>query len=288
MGDHQRKLISDLLSRMAAAYPRTFFVDPRQVRPLKIGIYENLCAALPAGVEPRQVKRFLSWYIHRAAYQRALMQGQGRIDLTGAMVDDDIPATIREQAREHWQQLKEAWAARQGASSGKTDPPAKPPPAKTRRPAAASPAPLNLEELYAMAVDAKLEVTLKFTTLPNAQPVGPGKLAFALKTQDGQFVTAEVGNKVWNKLVKAAADWPAWTAALSGTMGAGTGQGFALANPGLQVFERKAKAPEAATPAAAGANPAEPAAVPPALVATDPNPANRKPVLSLKSRKATS
>ena len=43
-----------------------------------------------------------------------------------------------------------------------------------------------------MAVDAKLEVTLKFSTLPNAKPAGQGKMAFALKTPDGQFVTAEV------------------------------------------------------------------------------------------------
>ena len=95
---------------------------------------------------------------------------------------------------------------------------------------------------------------------------------FALKTPDGQFVTAEVGNKVWNKLVKAAEDWPAWTAALSGTMGARTEQGFALANPGLQVFERKPKAPPEATPAS---------------VVADPDLASRKPVLSL-NRKVTS
>lgn len=105
------------------------------------------------------------------------------------------------------------------------------------------PIPYSLEDLYAMAVDAKLEVTLKFTTLPNAKPAGSGKMAFALKTPDGQFITAEVGNKVWNKLVKAAEDWPFWIAALSGTMGEHTDRGFTLVNPGLQVFERKPEAP---------------------------------------------
>src|SRR5512135_666548 len=102
---------------------------------------------------------------------------------------------------------------------------------------------LNLEDLYAMAVDAKLEVTLKFTTVPNAKPAGQGKMAFALKTPDGQLVTAEVSTKAWNKLSKAAQDWPGWAAALTGTMGARTEKGFTLANPGLQVFERKPKAP---------------------------------------------
>ena len=101
-----------------------------------------------------------------------------------------------------------------------------------------------------MAIDAKLELTLKFTTLPHAKPAGQGKMAFALKTPDGQFVTAEVSNKVWNKLVKTAEDWPSWIAALTGTMGPRTEKGFTLENPGLQVFERKPKAPaEAASPA---------------------------------------
>ena len=159
-----------------------------------------------------------------------------------------------------------------------------------------------------MAADAKLELTLKFTTLPNARPAGPGKMAFALKTPDRQFVTAEVSNKVWNKLSQAAADWPAWTAALSGTMGPRTEKGFALANPGLQVFERKPKVPvEAASPLAealsaalaavspvnvapapAVAEPAEAVPVPATTAAADPDPASRKPVLSLKNRQATS
>jgi len=167
---------------------------------------------------------------------------------------------------------------------------------------------LNLEDLYAMAIDAKLELTLKFTTLPNTRPAGQGKMAFALKTQDGQLVTAEVGNKVWNKLVKAAEDWPSWIAALTGTMGERTEKGFTLANPGLQVFERKPKVPaEAASPLAAAlsaaltaanpvevapaptvADPAEPVPASPVTDTANPDSADRKPVLSLKSRKDTS
>lgn len=90
-----------------------------------------------------------------------------------------------------------------------------------------------------MAIDAKLEITLKFSTLPNARPAGQGKTAFALKTSDGQFVTAEVNSKTWNKLTEAAEEWPSWIAALSGTMAERTEKGFTLAGPGLQVFERK-------------------------------------------------
>ena len=241
----QRQPASDLLPLLVAAYPLTFFADPKQVQPLKIDIHQDLYAALPAGVGHRQVQRFLYWYVNRAAYQRALLHGRGRIDLTGAMVDDDIPAAIREQARERWQQIQAVRNNAQSANPTRIRPSAKP------GPCAAAPAlapTLDLEDLYAMAVDAKLEVILKFSTLPNAKPAGSGKMAFALKTPDGQYVTAEVGSKVWNQLVKAAQEWPGWIAALSGTMGEHTEKGFALANPGLQIFEKKAKAAEAIPP----------------------------------------
>src|SRR5512144_3129443 len=82
-------------------------------------------------------------------------------------------------------------------------------------------------------------------------------MAFALKTPDGQFVTVAVPNKAWNKLVQANTDWPSWVAALSGTMGERTDKGFTLANPGLQVFEKKAKPADA--PVKEGAPPASPA-----------------------------
>ena len=120
-----------------------------------------------------------------------------------------------------------------------------------------------------MATDAKLEVTLKFSTLPNAKPAGQGKMAFALRTPDGQFVAVAVPNKAWNKLVQANTDWPSWVAALSGTMGERTDKGFTLTGPGLQVFEKKLKAPAdapeviASAPPPASPPPAEPTAPPP-------------------------
>jgi len=294
---NQSKRAAELLPLLAAAYPHTFFADPKQVQPLKIDIHQDLLAALPEGITPQQVGRFLHWYVNRAAYQLALLHGRGRIDLTGAVVDDDIPAAIREQARERWQQIRAARQNAKSANSTGTRPPAKPHQRAVALVPALAPT-LDLEELYAMAIDAKLELTLKFTTLPHARPSSPGKMAFALKTPDGQFVTAEVSNKAWNKLVKAAEEWPAWTAALVGAMGPRTEQGFTLANPGLQMFERKPKAPaeapaEAASPLAealsaalAAISPVEVAPAPavPAANPTTADPAGQRSPLSLKKR----
>jgi hypothetical protein len=154
-------------------------------------------------------------------------------------VTTTIPEDLRKLARAEVQR-RQAHRAAQSATTAAASSPPTPTPA---------PLPYALEELYAMAIEAKLEITLKFSALPNAKSAGQGKMAFALKTPDGPFVTAEVGNKVWNKLVKAAQGWPTWIAALSGTMGERTEKGFALAGPGLQVFEKKVKAAEATAPA---------------------------------------
>jgi len=283
------KLNHEWLPIMAAAFPQTFFVDPRQVRPLQVDIHLDLPATLPEGMTPALLKRFMFWYTRRPAYQRALAEGRNRVDLNGADAGA-IDEPIRRQARERWDALLNR-KKKPSAAAATAQPATRVPTEKT--PVGVSP--INLEALCAMAVDAKLEIILKFTTLPNAKPAGQGKQAFALKTPDGQFVTVEVGNKVWNKLLKAAADWPEWIAALSGAMGPRTAQGFPLINAGLQVFERKPKAPaEAAPPVDAKPVPAaaEPvAAVPVALesappaTATDaPGPQIGKAKLSLKSR----
>jgi len=292
------------LPRLAAAFPQTFFADPKQVRPLKVFLYRDLlrlakAGALPEGIDRAALKAFLHWYGRRTAYLNAVARGLGRLDLTGTVVTTTIPDALRQQARAEVQRRQANRAAQAAAVVA-----ASPPPAPALTPDSI---PYALEDLYAMAIDAKLEVTLKFSTLPKAKAAGQGTMAFALKTPDGQFVTVEVSSKAWNKLVKTAEDWPSWIAALTGTMGERTEQGFALENPGLQVFERKPKAPaEAASPLAealsaalaavspvdvapapAVAEPAEAVPVPVTTTAADPDPARRKPVLSLKSRKTT-
>ncbi len=180
------------------------------------------------------------------------------------MATTEIPAALRQRAREEVQRRRQQQAVRTA-----TTPAAAPPWAARALSLTAAPTPsYNPEDLYAMAVDAKLEITLKFSTLPNAQPAGQGKLAFALKTPDGQFVTAEVSSKVWNKLDKANTDWPQWVAALTGTMGPRTDRGFRLENSGLQVFEKKAKAVDSLAPAASAPAPAPCPPPPPTVPVT--------------------
>lgn len=73
-----------------------------------------------------------------------------------------------------------------------------------------------------MPVPGKLEVTIKINAMP----------ADAITDANG-----------WK---------PLWVAAISGGMGPRTADGFELAEPNIQVFERKAKPDPVAAPPAAG------------------------------------
>ena len=60
----QRQPASELLPVMAAAFPHTFFADPKQVRPLKINIHRDLndwrkAQTLPAAISLIPLRRFM-------------------------------------------------------------------------------------------------------------------------------------------------------------------------------------------------------------------------------------
>src|SRR5512143_2966717 len=110
----RRRLPTEILLILAEAFPQTFFTDPKLVQPLKVDIHHDLVAVLPTGIKPYEAKSFLYWYTGRPGYKRALLHGRGRVDLTGAVVESEIPDFIREQARERFLQLR---AARQNAKS---------------------------------------------------------------------------------------------------------------------------------------------------------------------------
>jgi hypothetical protein len=96
-------------------------------------------------------------------------------------------------------------------------------------------------------IPGKLEVTIKINELPTEVTTDKnGWKSFNIDC-GGRTVSVALRPRMWNKLEQASKDWPLWLAAITGQMGQSQGQGFALVEPALQVFERKAK-PEAAAP----------------------------------------
>ncbi len=96
-----------------------------------------------------------------------------------------------------------------------------------------------------MTVAGRLEITIKITEFPASQTVENGWKSFEVNC-DGQVISVIVKPKVWKKLEEAQANFPMWVAAIAGKMGAPTPKGFILAEPSIQVFEKKPKEPATA------------------------------------------
>jgi ProP effector len=69
------------LAQFVALYPEAFFPRGLAVKPLKVGISNDIPAELPA-------RKFLSAYTSHPRYLVALQAGAARIDLTGAPAGD--------------------------------------------------------------------------------------------------------------------------------------------------------------------------------------------------------
>ena len=65
---------------------------------------------------------------------------------------------------------------------------------------------------------------------------------------DGRIFTITVKPKMFKKLEEAQANFPMWVAAIAGKLGEATPDGFVLADPAIQVFEKKPKDPQEAVP----------------------------------------
>ena len=104
-----------------------------------------------------------------------------------------------------------------------------------------------------MPIPARLEITLKFSQMPaDVQTDQNGWKTFILEAEGGMQVSVTLKPKVFRKLEEAQAHFThGWVAAATGKFGQVTAYGFVLAEPNLQVFERKPKA-------AAGDEPGEP------------------------------
>ena len=100
---------------------------------------------------------------------------------------------------------------------------------------------ISWEELT--PVSGKLELTIKFNTLPQVKQVD-GRCHFKVDC-DGRVFQVTMKQKQWSKLETASTTYAQWVAALSGKLGAATSDGFVLEEPNIQVFERSAKQEQA-------------------------------------------
>jgi len=93
------------LQQLMEAYPKTF--DRKNVRPLKIGIQEDLVA--DEKVAKNKIKRALASYVRSLNYYRSLREGAERIDING----EAVGVVTKEESEHAKNKLKEINKARQ-------------------------------------------------------------------------------------------------------------------------------------------------------------------------------
>lgn len=94
-----------------------------------------------------------------------------------------------------------------------------------------------------MSLTGKIDITLKFSQLPNQIIDSSSDKEFLLNA-DGTEVTVRLNSNLFQRLEHANQRYSSWVALLEGKMGASTEKGFVLDEPKIQVFEKKTKAVE--------------------------------------------
>ena len=73
--------VETAIAELAAAFPAAFTLDPTLVRPVKLGIKDDIYAQ--SAVSRRRIAAALRSYCNSVDYLRASMEGAVRLDLTG-------------------------------------------------------------------------------------------------------------------------------------------------------------------------------------------------------------
>ncbi len=92
-------------------------------------------------------------------------------------------------------------------------------------------------------INGKMELNIKINELPTAKTVKNGWQEFNVDC-DGTIFTIKVKPKVWKKITTANEMYSMWVAVITGKLGAKINKGFRVEQPGIQVFEKKPKAPK--------------------------------------------
>ena len=112
----------DAIKQFAAAWPEAFSTDPKQVKPLAIGILQQILADRPAeldGLNSKAIRAAMKFYTSRLSYHIAMKNAEHRVDLKGEPAEP-----IDDKARSHAEeQIKAIHAQRDAkrAEQGETE-----------------------------------------------------------------------------------------------------------------------------------------------------------------------
>jgi ProP effector len=83
MSRESDKDVDALIAMLVEQFPRAFFAYQLRRRPLKIGVFHDLTAALGDSIDRRMLRTALHYYVQNIGYLIAQKAGADRIDLDG-------------------------------------------------------------------------------------------------------------------------------------------------------------------------------------------------------------
>lgn len=115
----------EVIARLIAAWPQAFFSEPRAVKPLTIGVLQQILANRPAefeGLNSHTIRTGIKFYTSRLSYHYGIVHNTHRITLAGEPAEE-VDDKAREYAKAQIVAIKQQRAARQAAQNP-TDTPA--------------------------------------------------------------------------------------------------------------------------------------------------------------------
>jgi ProP effector len=106
-----KEIEDEILPVLVLQFPRAFFPRGKSCRPLRIGIGDELEAALPDGIDRKKLRNYLGFYTKLTRYLRELTPGATRIDLNGApagTVSEEEALNARRILEDRWTRTQRA------------------------------------------------------------------------------------------------------------------------------------------------------------------------------------
>jgi ProP effector len=82
---NRAQAIAAAIALLAELYPKCFAIYEERRRPLKIGIHQDIQAALDGAITPTELHRALGFYCSNPVYLSQTRTGAGRVDLNGEL-----------------------------------------------------------------------------------------------------------------------------------------------------------------------------------------------------------
>lgn len=207
----------EILELLFEKFPKTFFKESEQVRPLQKYIHKKIYKALNYEYSRDEISSGLALYTQNLDYCKALVEKKIRIDLEGNPCGE-----VSEQHKQDAQARIMGIAPMREPKQKKQHTSEK----KLKRPKA--------DEL----ITGKIEICIKINELPaDSKTLRNGWEEFIIDTQ-GKMVKITVRPRTWKKLQQASRNYPVWIANIRGKIGSKIKGGFELLTPGVQIFEK--------------------------------------------------